>query len=299
MNKQVIIRPNNIPSQVDMVLGFDKYEEGRFPGCKSGMPPFKFQNGTYRHGMPLVNGKKSEERLVVEQALLNGDDLDSTEGKRLLSNFLIEFGSDVQFLNLDNPEDLLRYYCILASQDFVAPSRADAKAKSMSHRAYVIEEYGEDKKEKLSIKQKVNKARAKLSELDTTPEYMIALAQYIAPANAGIKTENDAYIYLDEVISGKFNDGSELAGANRFFGSLNVDKEIIFVAAIVKEAINKNIIRKVQGIYSNPLTKTTLGRTEEEVINYLIQDEAQEELGLDLATDKPYSIRYQLKNRKT
>lgn len=297
MNKQVIIRPNNIPSQVDRVLGFDKYEEGRFPGCKAGMPPFKFQNGTYRHGLPLKEGVKTKERLFIEQSLLNGDDLDSVEGKKLLSNFLIEFGSDVQFLNPENPEDLLRYFCILASQDFVAPSRADAKAKSMSHRAYVIEEYGEDKKEKLSIKQKVNKARAKLSELDTTPEYMIALAQYIAPANAGIKNENDAYIYLDEVISGKYNDDSEQMGSTRFFSALGVEKDIIFVAAVVKEAISKNIIRKVQGIYSNPLTKTTLGRTEDEVVRYLIQDEAQEELGLDLATDKPYSIRYQLKNK--
>ena len=55
MNNTVLVRPNNIPTRVDQVLGFDKFDEQRFPGTKTGMPPFKFQNGTYRHGLSKDN----------------------------------------------------------------------------------------------------------------------------------------------------------------------------------------------------------------------------------------------------
>jgi len=294
MANSILIRPNNIPTRVDQVLGFDKYEEGRFPGTKTAMPPFKFQNGTYRHGV----AKENPDRQVIQDYLLNGEDLDSPVGREYLSQFLIELGSDIEFIDKENPEQLLRYYCLLASKDIVAPSRSDAKEKTMSQRLYIIEDIGEDKKEKLTIKQKVNKAKAKLYELDTTPEYMIALAKYIAPSNAGIQDEEQAYLFLDELLSGKYTEDSEQMGVNRFNSALNVDKEVIFISSFVKEAMYKNVIRKQGGIYLNPLTNTVYGRTEDEVVSFLARDENQQELGTGSGMDETYSIRYQLKSKQ-
>lgn len=292
MSNTVIVRQNTIYTNTDIAMGFDKYEDGRFPGTKTGFPPFRFPNGTYRHGVP--NGT---DRTFIENALLNGESLDSDSGKQFLSDFLIELDNDISFLDKQIPDQLLRLYCILAAKDMVASSRKEAKANTMSPRMYVIEEIGENEKEKLTIKQKVNKARAKLSELETEPDYMLALTQYIAPNNAGIKNTDNAYLFLDDLLNGKYTDDSEQMGVNRFESALNQPKEVIFVSALVKEAIYKNVIRKEGGIYINPSTKTSLGRKEEEVVNFLLQDNNQEELGMGLPTDKPYSIRTQLKNK--
>lgn len=291
----VIVRPNNQPTGIDRILGLDQYEEGRFPGTKTGMPPFKFQNGNYRHG--LADEKYKEDRKFIQDSLLNGEDLDSPTGRQFLANFLIELSSDLNFLDKTNPTDLLKYYCLKAAKDFCAEDRTDLTSNKMSYRQYVMEELGEDKREKVSTIVKVDRAKAKLVELLENEPYLIALAQYEAPALSGIKNADDAYLYLSDVLAGKYSDGSALKGVNRFESLLRVDMDEIMIAPIVKEAIKKNIIRKVNNKFINMLSKTELGNTELEVIQNLTKDEFQEELGLDTFSDKPYSIKAQLRSK--
>lgn len=291
----ILIKQNSNPTNIDRVMGFDKEEDMRFPGTKVGFIPFMFQNGNYRHG--LDDTKDVEHRKFVETQLLNGDSLDSEVGRNYLSKFLIEFDSEVSFIDTDNAQSLLKYYISKADKSQIAGSRKEAKEQTMYPRMFVIQELGEDAKEKLTIKQKANKARAKLSELEQSPDYLIALAQFASPSSLGIKDIDAAYLYLDGLLSGQYTDDSELIGVNRFFDCLKVEKEIIFTSSIVKEAIYKNVIRKEKGIFVNPATGTALGRSEDEVVQYLSRDENQEELGMGSSADKHFSIRVQLKNK--
>lgn len=287
------IRANKAPTNIDKVLGFDKYQEGKFPGTKTVIIPFKQMNGQYRHGVT-----NETDRQFIEDKFFGGQSLESEVAKEYYRTCSVELNPDITFFDTENPESLLKFYIAVSAEEIVAKSRADAKSKSMSVRPFIVEDGVEVKKEQLSVRQKVNKARAKLAELETEPTYMVVLAKYLAPSNAGITNEQNAYIYLDDLLTGKYTDDSELVAVNRFNQALSVDKEILYVASDVKEAIYKNVIRKQGGVFTNPISQTPYGRTEEEVVNFLSQDMNQEELGTGTPLDKPYSVRFQLKNRK-
>lgn len=287
------IRANKLPTNIDKVLGFDKYQEGKFPGTKTVIIPFKQMNGHYRHGVT-----NETHREFIEKNFFGGESLESEVAKDYFRTCMVELNPDITFFDTENPESLLKYYIAISAPEIVAPSRADAKSKSMSVRPFIVEDGVEIKKEQLSIRQKTNKARAKLAELELEPNYMLVLAKYLAPANAGISDSEKAYIYLDDLLTGKYTNDSELIAVNRFNQALSVDREILYISSDVKEALYKNIIRKQGGIFTNPISQTPYGRTEEEVINFLSQDMNQEELGTGTQLDKPYSIRFQLKNRK-
>jgi hypothetical protein len=181
----------------------------------------------------------------------------------------------------------------------VASSREDLKAHSRSPRPFVIEQVGENKKVKFDITRRVNIARSKLEAIyNDSPSYLIALAQYSAPSNAGISNVEDAYTFISELIAGKYNDDSEAEGSRRFISVTEIDKDKIFVSADVKEAIYKNIIRKRGSMYVLQASGTELGMSEEAVINFLMLDENQEYLGVNHDDDKPYSVRYLLKSKR-
>jgi hypothetical protein len=200
-------------------------------------------------------------------------------------------------LNKNNPEHLLKIYILQADTYDIASSIEEAKS-SRSPKAFVLEKVGEDEIEKAGRKKKLNSAYATLADLDENkPDFMLSLAKFIAPTNKGIANANSAYLFLDEFLKGNYNNGSELEAVNQFERILKEPKERIVVGSIVKEAIYKNIIRKEQGKYVNPLSRTVFGISEQDCINFLLKDENQEELGMNLPTDQAYSIREQIKRK--
>lgn len=294
VGETIIVKANRTPTSLDSKLGFDRYpDENRFPGTFAGQHVFKYSNGHYRHGVP----EDCEDRTFIEQSLgFKLDEPTDPKYKEYFQELRIDL-SEINFYNKDNPEHLLIIYALQADKTDVANSIDDANA-SMSPKPFVIERIGEDEGDKAGKKKKLNGAYAKLADLDeNNPDFMVALANFIAPTSIGRLNPNTAYLFIDEFLKGKYNNGSELEAVNQFNKLLSDSKDKIIVGSVVKEAIFKNVIRKEQSKYVNGLSKTVLGNTEIDVINFLLKDENQEELGMGLPTDQSWSIREQLRRK--
>jgi len=294
----VIVKSNNILTRSQQALGFSEGKMSRFPSTTVSFNVFKFPNGKYRHGVPAAD---IENRKKIQDSLLSGEDLDSELGKTLLKNWDITLPADETLFNLDNPTHLLNFYILKASGDIAVEGEAEnRKETELGNTAqYIITTTIQDNSNKFESLKQIAKATSKLEELsEKRHDYLIGIAKHLAPNGKQIKTLEQAYIHLSEVIKGKFDDNSEQRGSNRFLASLEIKPEIIMISGDVKEAMHRSIIWREGGKYINGASGTTLGITEDQVINFFLKDENQEELGLNKSTDQDFSIRKQLAKRR-
>jgi hypothetical protein len=288
-----IIENKANPSQIDKVLGFESYK--RLPGSTMSVVPFRFSNGLYRHGVP----KDHVERGLIEEGLLNGESLDSPSGVTFLSRHIVRIKSDGMALDDNNPLDLLNKWILLATPDYIAKSKADLDGYVNSQRPFVLVQEGEEAKAEFNIAKMYNTAIGKLAALEESrPLYMIAIAKFLGTIHQGINSSDKAYIFLNDFINGVHHNGKKREAIRVFDAALSMSPDELAAKVDIMEAFAYNIIIRNNGVLINKLSKTVYGKTEDGVIDFLLADANQDELGNVDGTGRTYSIRNQLSKLK-
>ena len=261
----------------------------------------RFEQTESTYEMNLKNGK-------WQHGLRNQGEIDKVEefyGYKFTdkSEEAMEFWSGLTFNlkhfiepieSLDNPEDLLKVRVLQEAK--VISSSLEDSVTGESNSDFIL--YDEDAEVKMTatLYQKQDEAFNKLFILKETPKHCMAIASYLLPSNTKIKDKDTAYVRLPEYIDGKIIKGKNAAVSN-FVNAVNMDKPLLYVTVDFNQGIRQNIIRKnSNNKYFNVMSGTEYGLNSDESIAFLMNPANQDELGTGAKTDKPYSLRYQLKN---
>ena len=276
--RQNIYNPN-------LTGGFEKMNQSVYPNTETTLEP------------PVKNGKvmlklTAEERKRI-QTYLNVSDLDSREGFEALCNFMVNVPSTPIAFDLDDTTQFIHYKITEAVQALVAPNMEAAK-NAMTNASFYFYKPEEEAKAAHTDQKKYVKAISILDKIDNTkPELSIAMAKYLTN-DFSIGSAIMAYDKCFRFINGEY--GNKERSIDAFIKVSEMNPEELMMISDVKEAIQKRIIKKNNSKFFNPISSTSLGATEEDVINFFRDPINQEELGNGDKKDKPYSIRYQLKD---
>jgi hypothetical protein len=158
---------------------------------------------------------------------------------------------------------------------------------------FVLRNEGDEERQKATLYERLDENITRLSQINKeSKKYLMALAKYLTNSLT-IGTDQLAYTKLRDYIDGKYT-RTQKEALNRFETTLEMDKTRLYTIVDVKEALYRNIIRRdINQRFYNPLTTTVYGKTEEEVVDFLMRVENQDELGVGVDAP-PYSIRKQL-----
>lgn len=200
-------------------------------------------------------------------------------------------------LDLDYPPDLLK----LSVAKVIGYVTSDP---SVQHNYWFVV-YDEAKEESLKAKLYENKAKAnaileKLRSEDSV--YMIALARKISGYAKSIVTAQGAFVTLYEYIEGE-HAKNKAVNIQVFLDSVDpslggkVPKQRTIIEGAVRTAIQINVIRyDVNRVvyYNAALPESNYGRSEEEVVNFLLNEGNAHHLGTGGEQDQPFAILRQI-----
>ena len=268
---------------------------------KEGMA--KFEGSLTMLDVPMINGNyvidiPNKDHKAKILSWLGVDDFNSEMGKKVLDNYSITINSGITSLDLNDPSDLFNYYILKSKYGMVAANIEEATHPLRNYKFYVANDKEETAK-KVSKKELILSAQAALLQMKKKePKRLIYMSKFILPNSFGIKDVDSAFLNLTEYVDGKIIPMNEVP-YQKFLDYNEMTNEELFAKVDIKNAIRLGIIRKMKnGEYLNHLSGNVLGRTEDEIYNYLIQPQNQEELGTGTNVDSVTSIRYQLTNRK-
>lgn len=260
-----------------------------------------FEDAKITTEIPLKNGKityilSKEEKKIVEEHY--GLELDNpAHVTQWLDSVILDTKATIDVISKDDPESILKKGILLANNTY-APN-LEAAQDVMKGYKFVLYDKDQEEGQKYTLNEVYHDAIVELAKLRKKKKKLLAVAKYVLPATVGIQdNDNRAYNSLTEFLDGKFEGKSRRKSIDEFMDALYMDETRLFVTIDFKEALRKNIIRTdSDGYYMNPLSGNRYGKTRDEVIDYLCNPVNQEELGLNNKEDKPYAIRYQLKNK--
>lgn len=276
------INPKNDP------LNFTNHGIGMWEDAEIGYPlPMKY--GKFYFSYITDDQRKSIEKHF-------GFELESATATEFFTDYEIKLKQGVNPIDLKSGDGLLNY---LALKELKVVGSLEEAQNPMNRFRFVFANDQEELEQKVTRKETIARAKSKLLDLkDNTPQRLISIAKYILPINAGIgRNANLAFDKLDTYIDNELEHKSNSAdNAKYFLKTLEVDSELVAVAVDVKEALVRNFIRKQEdNWYINPASGTKYGKNEQEIIDFLMNPQNQDELGVNSTKDKEYSIRAQLK----
>lgn len=265
----------------------------------------------------ITDPKEKTKRLAELEAKrkrlesLTGLDLnqDSEAGKDYFETLLIDIAS-VEILNPRDPHDAIQLAIIqenLDNPEFpIARTKEVMELDQMEKKEfYIVDEVAELKQEVSSQKLKV-KALAVLNELEESDRNkMFLVARILLPATIPVNEGSQAdYVFkkLQEYIENKiFPEGTMTIekAAKEFIKVSDKSKTELDLLATIHTALAFNIIVRHFGDnkYYNKMSGIKYGAQFEDIVTYLGDLNNQEELGLGKETDRPESIKAQIKNK--
>lgn len=259
----------------------------RFENCSSRFEIF------YDAGRKLFkHGLSDSEIKTVETHY--GRQFDNPEDFDFWSNLSFEVKHDVEPVDLTHPPDLLK---VRAFQALKSLGNFNDIISGDSVSDFMLTDEHKETELEATLYEKRDLAIAKLIQVKQSKKYCVGIARYLLPSSMKISTLEDAYTKIRQYLDGKIVKGANEAIKN-FNDACEIPKEELYTTVDFNDAVKKNIIRKNRdGKFHNPLTGTEYGKTAKDSILYLMQPSNQEELGTGGKDDKPYAIRYQLKNK--
>lgn len=260
---------------------------------QEGKQLYELAASTYE--IPVVNGKLNhgltpDEAKIVEA--FYGLQFDNPDHRSSWTNIVLEIKHSMKVINPSNPQDLL-LLGVLKSNGILASSAEDVQMDPQAKYVFVLRNEGDEERQKATLYERLDENITRLSQINKeSKKYLMALAKYLTNSLT-IGTDQLAYTKLRDYIDGKYT-RTQKEALNRFETTLEMDKTRLYTIVDVKEALYRNIIRRdVNQRFYNPLTTTVYGKTEEEVVDFLMRVENQDELGVGVDAP-PYSIRKQL-----
>ena len=196
---------------------------------------------------------------------------------------LIELKAEMTVLNSDNPEhqvmmEIIKINAKHNSAFDVAPDLVTARESNKSYKFY-ISNTEVDVENEVIKKKELNKAITLLDTISSDDkERFLLVVKHLLPANKGLSTESDMRLYkrADDYINGII-DGEKAKGGETFYRNFikvcEMDRDVLYNKVLIKYAIMTNIIRfnsKTKD-YEYATTNQELGKTPEDIFNYLTQ----------------------------
>lgn len=260
---------------------------------QEGKQLYELAASTYE--IPVVNGKLNhgltpDEAKIVEA--FYGLQFDNPDHRSSWTNIVLEIKHSMKVINPSNPQDLL-LLGVLKANGILATSTEDVQMDPQAKYVFVLRNEGDEERQKATLYERLDENITRLSQINKeSKKYLMALAKYLTNSLT-IGTDQLAYTKLRDYIDGKYT-RTQKEALNRFETTLEMDKTRLYTIVDVKEALYRNIIRRdINQRFYNPLTTTVYGKTEEEVVDFLMRVENQDELGVGVDAP-PYSIRKQL-----
>ena len=211
----------------------------------------------------------------------------SPDGSLIANSFylemLIELKAEMTILNSDSPEDQVKMEIIKTNAKYnpafdVAPDLVTARESNKSYKFY-ISNTEVDVENEVIKKKELNKAITLLDTISAEDkERFLLVVKHLLPANKGISIESDMRLYkrADDYINGMI-DGQKAKGGETFYRNFikvcEMDRDVLYNKVLIKYDIMTNIIRfnsKTKD-YEYATTNQELGKTPEDIFNYLTQ----------------------------
>ena len=262
--------------------GFENVGFNLHPDCVSSIP-IPFVNGKFQLGLD----NQPELKKYFEEGL--GVTFDSEAGQEFLNEFYIDVDHAETILN-DSVLSKFKLHLIKTHNGFGMIKYGDATSGPVDTFLFEVVDEKADTEQRVTKKITLATAQAKLLDMWENKRHKLLLfAKYTFSEQSGIENDTAAYDKLSNFIQ-------EIGNAKTFLRNLEVPDEQMDLDVTIKTAIAKNIIRYQDGRYVNHVNGTPLGRNFEEISIYLANPVNQDELGDGSDTDKPYTIKAQLKN---
>jgi hypothetical protein len=254
--------------------------------------------------------KKLEKiRKEIENSLNINLNQDTEEGKKFLSEYVLNL-SEMSELNPKNsPEDNLKYHIIMANldkDDFPISKDADSLKSTHSSLApnhFYIFDSEKDLHQKISKTQERNKCILAIQEMyDKDVIKLREFAGILLPNKISVnKDTTKEYLfeqlnaYLDGDLSSRVNKGDIY---KQFLSFYSLEREDIKFKYYATKCMQSLIIGKDEnGKFYNKKSGFKYGLKEEDIIREWKDVSNQSELGLGKTTDSPTSIKAQLKQK--
>jgi len=198
------------------------------------------------------------------------------ESPSFYQTFVFQLNDGLTVLDLTNFNDLLAYYCMLASKHFAA-TKADYESGKKPYAKYYLATMDEGDQEKYTKKQFKDKAKAeltlgKVADSETQKKFVKLLLPSIGK---GRLTDVQAYNSLSEAIdtNDRYKDGEEfIAKFNKLVNLLKdaPSKARFNALVLLQEGINCFAISEKAGTYIWIAKDLTLGASKEKALDFLL-----------------------------
>lgn len=266
---------------------------------KQGLQFFEITESTYE--MPYVKGKWCHGLDAAEKAIVEahyGREFEAKEDFEFWAN-LGSFKVDhtVQGIDLRNPEDMLKVGVLKFMK--ILASDIEETDQAMAGYGFYISNSEEEEEHKATLYERRDQAISDLLGIKKSVKYMVAFAKILLPPAIHIGDAVMAYTKVREFLDGKIKTqktSTKGSAIDEFNKVKEIKKDLLYATVDFRDAVKRNIIRlNSDQRYYNLSTNTILGKNEDECVAYLLDPKNQDELGNGTKTDKPYSIRNQLK----
>jgi hypothetical protein len=252
----------------------------------------------------------TKRRKRLERATLLNLDQDTPEGNTYFADLTMDL-ANLDVLNPKDPRDEVIIAIInenMKSPDFpVASSLPELKNDPSETKEFYIVNESEELKDTLTITKLKQRALTYLLDMEEKDQGKLRMvARVLLPVSIPISNTTDIeYIYKklsDYIENNLFPEGtmSLEKSCSGFITACKKDKKELDLISTVSTAINYNIISKKidNNRYYNRMSGFEYGPTIEDIHTKLANPANQEELGIGLDTDNPYSLKAQIKKKE-
>lgn len=254
-------------------LGLEKEFRSKIPGCYDTIQPALGQDGRWRTGIDELSysvsrisdselrTKKQEELKAEREALERLLNVDLSGTSKFWENYFIQINPDKP-LNLDNPQDRLKYH-VLMDSNAVAPSQKETfNAKYKDAKYYVSREF-EEVGDKVANRMRKDEASAELIKLIKNTNKALTVARYLGLS----VNENTPTANLYDILSTYLDQDKILGSVEKFLDAVSRKSEDIGLKLLIDEAIKLSVIRNNKGYFQRG--NITYGKTRAEVDKFM------------------------------
>jgi hypothetical protein len=263
-------------------MGFEELGMTCAPGAVTSVP-IPYTNKGWQHGLDDEQ-KRQVERHFNRSFSNRADDV-------FWAAMTFDVPNDGDNIDMSDPEQVLKV-SVLKQLGHLTTDPAN----QVGYKFILFNQAADDAARATNARQKA-KAIAQLDDLAKDAPYIVALARIISGHTKIIDTVDGAFVVLYDFIEESAKNVKAFSEKLDPAMGGGLPKERAIVICVVRDAVKRSVISfdRNNNCYTNrALSGSNYGRTEEDVVSFLLQDTNVAHLGFGNDSDEPYAIRRQL-----